>query len=397
MATWQFVLTDANYQPLGEVLNAAERKVALPLDKLPTASFRVRLDNPLADPMVSTACYLKAYRTPYRGFPSLQFFGPLVSAEESADRDNATIAVNAVGVGWFLQKRLAGQSSTGTVFPTTDRAQIIKSLIDTAHTTMPSTSNDLAGSYGYQFNPYGSSPDLVSALDTGIDTATGHISAASATGYTAGPFKTILECLNDLATSFDGFDWRITPIENYANGAVTGAKIGRFEAWPVIGAQASNAVYEWGIGRRNIESYKRAVSRETQANHVFHIASAGPDAPGFPTVSAIDTASVKDWRLLEDLAQADILDSSLRTSLAQEHVKVRRMPRQVIEFTPHVDPYDSGRLPQFNSDFFVGDTVRARAMYKGVMRFDVAIRVWGVSFSINELGVEQQTLALVQE
>jgi hypothetical protein len=400
VASWRFVLTDSSYQPLGEILNASERKVALPLNKLPTSSFKVRMDNPLADPLMSTACYIKGYRVPYGGVPSLQFYGPIISAEEVGDHDNATIAVNAVSVGWFLQKRLAGQSSTGTIYPSTDRAQIIKNLIDFTNSVQPPLTNDLQGGFGYWLNVYAASQTLTSlaqGVDTGIATTSANMSAASAAPYTAGPYKPVLECLTDLSASFDGFDWRIVPIDNFSAGQVTGPKIGSFEALPVFGSQQNNVVYEWGTGRNNVVSYKRTMSRDSQANHVFHIGQAGPDAPGFPVVSAIDSKAVSDWHLLEDLAQADLLDQTLRQKLVTEHVKVRRSPRQLIEFTPHIDPYDAGRLPLFGTEFFVGDTVRARAVFRAVTRFDVLARVWGIAFDINDLGVEQQTITLAQE
>lgn len=369
MASWSFALTDSNFVPQGEVLNAAERKVALPLNKLPTASMKVRLDHPLAELMMTTQCYLKGYRTTAgQGAPQLRFFGPVISAEESADANTATVALNAVGSGWVLQKRLAGKSSTGTVFTATDRAQIVKTLITTA-------------------NGEG---------ETNIDYSTGSVSAASTATYTA-QYKTILDVLADLGNTFDGFDWRIVPVENYAAGAVTSVKIGRFEAFPVLGATQQHAVFEWGAGRNNIVAYTRSVDRSTQANKVYHNAASGPDAPGFPTVSAIDAASISQWGLLEDLAAADLLDPTLRQRLVDEHVKVRKQPRQVISFTPHIDPTDSGRLPKFGYDYEVGDTVRARASYNQRTRFDVLTRVWGIAFEVNPEGVETQTLTLAQE
>jgi hypothetical protein len=376
MASWTFVLTDQNFVPQGEVLNAAERKVAEPLDKLPTASMKLRLDNPLADLAMTTACYLKGYRW-ITGIaePQFRFFGPVVSAEESADQQNATVALNAVGGGWVFQKRLVGKSALGTTWTTTDRARIVAD---------PSIS------------PVGMIPTSDGEGETHIDFATGPYSAASTATYTA-TYKTILDAITDLSVGDTGFDWRVVPVENYVNGTVVGPKIGRFEAYPLIGTPQSNAVFEWGTGRRNIASYTRSVDRSTQADKVYHNASAGPDAPGFPTVSAIDADAITEWGLLEDLAQADLLDPTLRQNIVNQHVRVRKNPRQLISFTPHIDPSDTGRLPQFGIEYDVGDTVRARAVYEGRLRFDVAARVWGVTFDINELGIEQQTLQLAQE
>lgn len=364
MADWRFVLADVNFVPVGEILNASERKVAIPLSKFDTLSFRVRLDNPLTDPLMTTAGFIKGYRN---GVP--RFFGPIVSAEEAGDNTGATAAINAVGAGWMFQKRIVGKSAQGTPFTSlTDRAVIAGTLLTTA---------DSEGA-------------------TGISIDAGN-SAASAVTYLAGPYKTLYDTVTELAAGFDGFDWRVLPIDNYAAGAVTGSKIGLFYARPLIGTPQPEAVFEWGTGRRNIASYTRTVSRDTQANKVYHIASPGPDAPGYPVISAIDPTSISNYGLLEDLAQADLLDAGMRTQLVEEHIRVRSTPRQIIQFTPHIDPGNTGRLPNYGVDYDVGDTVRARIAFEGVTRVDAAVRVWGVTFDIDSNGVERTSTVLAEE
>jgi hypothetical protein len=361
---WNFILTDNNGTPLGEILNASDRKVALPLNKLDTLSFRVRLDNPLADWLVTNYCHVKGYRNNV-----LRYFGPVISAEEAGDASGGSVAVNSVGAGWILAKRLAGKSATGVVINSQDRAQIINSLITTTNTE--------------------------NATGISIDASNG---SASSVGYTAGPYRPILDIITELAASYDGFDWRILPHENWVNGAISDSNFGQFYARPSIGIQQPDAVFEWGSnGRGNIASYTRMVSRDSQANKVYHFTTNGPDAPGFPTISAIDADSIRDWRLLEDLAQADLIDTTLRQRLVDEHVKLRKYPRQIITFEPHIDPGNTGRLPNFGTDYDVGDRVRARAQYEKSVRFDGMFRVWGVTFDIDALGVERASLTLADE
>lgn len=363
---WSLILTDKNYVPVGEILNASDRRVAKPLSKIDTASFRVRLDNPLADPLLSCKGYVKAYRDGV-----LQFFGPVLSAEEVGDSMNASISVNCASVGWFLQKRLAGKSATGQVYSSsTDRAAIAADLITLAN----------AETYG----------------ETGIQIGT-VASGSAISGYAAGPYKPILEVINELALAFDGFDWKITPIDNWSGGAVTSAKIGEFTADEALGATRPGAIFEWGTGRNNIMSYTRSRNREGQANKVYHAVSQGPDVPGYPVVSAIDTGSISDYKLLEDLAAADLIDSSFRQQFVDEHVFVRRYPRETIVFEPHIDPMQTGRLPVYGADYDIGDIVRARAVYHGTLRFDYWIRVYAVEFNINDLGVEKATLTLTMD
>jgi hypothetical protein len=206
----------------------------------------------------------------------------------------------------------------------------------------------------------------------------------------------ISECLNELALTLDGFDWRIDPIDNFSGGLVTGTKIGTFLASPTFGVARPDAVFEAGTGRNNIVAYTRAITRDTQANKVYHNAQPGPDAPGFPTVTAIDAQSISDYKLLEDLAQADLLDGTLRQRLVDEHVRVRKSPREVITFEPHL-PDQFGRVPQYRTDFTVGDTIRARAKFGSSLRFDAMMRVWGVAFEINDEGSIKTILTLAQE
>lgn len=357
---WSLQLTDLAFNPVGEVLNASGRAINVGLGRVDTASFLIRLDNPLVKYLDGDLGYVKAYRNGV-----LMFFGPVISTEEAGERESATLAVNAAGAPWVLAHRLVGKTATGFVQATLrDRALIVKDMIDAAN----------------------------AENETHIAT-TGSISAASASSYQASPYKPLSECLTDLAATLDGFDWRFLPVENFAAGVVTGQKIGTFSAAPVLGSTRGEAIFEWGAGRNNTVSYKRARTRDTQANKVYHNIDAGPDQPNAPTVTQSDADSIAKWGLLEDLAQADILDNGLRQRLVDEHVRVRKNPRQTLEFQPHLDDA-SGRIPQYGTDYSVADTVRVRVGYNGVTRYDVLMRVWAANFSIDDMGVETLSLTV---
>lgn len=359
MSVWRSILTDQNFVPVGEVLNASNRRVMLPLNKLATSSFRVRLDNPLADSLLGCKGWIKIYRN-----SELQFFGPVVSAEEAVDADSQSVSVNCVDSGWVFQKRLVGKSTTGTTFTSQDRAQIVKSLIQTADTEN----------------------------ETHISTTSLGISAASAVTYTAGPYVTLMETLTTLATGVDSFDWRVQPLENFVNGSVISSKVGAFQAAPVLGAQMPEAVFEYGTGRPNIQGYSRQVTRDTSANKVYQMTSAGPSS----VMSAIDTTSISDLGLLEALVQADLVDSTMRQQLLDEHIRIRKQPRSTVTFTPHVDPRGV-RMPQFGVDYDLGDLVRGRAVYRNRVRFDGWFRVWGLDFTIEDNGLERANLILEED
>lgn len=358
---WTFVLTDLAFQPLGEILNASDRSVDLPLNRLSTAAFKIRLDNPMADVITTTEGYIKVYRD-----GTLVFFGPIISAEEVAEEKGPTVAVNAVGSGWILTKRLTGKSTTGKVFATlTDRAQIIKTLIDDQNTL--------------NF--------------TGVAT-TGAISSSSAITYTAGPYRPVFDVLQELSASVDGFDWAITPTENFVNGAVVSQTIGVFSAAPIFGVTQQHAVFEYGVGLHNVASYRSTVTRDGQATKVYHYVQPEQNQ-AFPQVSYEDVTATSKWKLLDDVAQADLTNQTNRLALVQDHVQIRKNPRRLVEFTPHIDPENAGRLPYFGVAYSLGDFVRARVQYNDRIRLDGYMRVWGVTFSIDELGIERTTLALM--
>lgn len=391
VGSWRFVLTDTNFVPVGEVINASERSVTLGLSRIDAASFKIRLDNPLADPLRFLSGYLKAYRD-----GTLMFYGPLVGAEETVNDDGAYVTVNAAGVGWFLNKRLAGKRQDSPGYQTwtaTDRAtiigQYISDILDIEFKPFlaPLNPRDIR-----DFRLYG---------NTYIDVATLPMTSASAITYTVPPYKPFMELVNELSAGLGGFEWRIMPRENWVAGAVSGIKIGNMTSAPVLGQSRPGAVFEFGIGRTNITGYTRSLNREGQANRVYHLLSTGPLEPNpaqTPPVTqdSVTSATLADWGIMEDIAQADLVDRTMRQQLVDEHGRVRQTPRSTIVFTPAAD-YGDGRMPEFGVEYDVGDTVRARARYGGIDRFNAAFRVWGVQFNINEFGVETPVLTLSEE
>lgn len=371
VAEWSFVYCDRDSVPQGEILNVAERKVALPLNSLSTASFKIRLDNPLAEPMMSLEGFVKAYRNGV-----LMFHGLLLSCQESIDHESATCVVNCIDCGWLLNKRYAGKSKTGTVFGAMARSQIVETLI--------LVTANLDGPLG------------VDALSVPNGAQGGLM-----TGYTAGPYKLIYEILKEMSAGTDGFDWRFLPVENYVDGAVVNSPYGdpyksQFYASTVIGEQKPDAVFEFGVGRNNVHRYERQITRETQANKIYNNAQAGPDAPGYPTVSALDAASVEDWYLMEDLVAADLVTQTHRQTLVNAHRDVRAQPRQVVNFVPHIDD-GTGRVPELGQDFDLGDQIRGRFAYNNMMLLDAYMRLYGVSYEIDSEGTERSTFTLIQE
>jgi hypothetical protein len=342
---YKIVLTDLSYTPVAELRNVGGVTFTRALSKLAPFKFRVRLDHYEADRLAACEGYIKVYRNGV-----LLFFGPIITAEEVAEREVQTIALTCADIGWMLIHRLGGKSMTGTQWTSvTDRAVIAKSLIDTTNTEN----------------------------ETGIQTLTTPTSGEAIT-YKAGPYRHIMPMIQELGNALDGFDWRIVPLENWANGAVTSQKIGRFDSYEIIGTAQTNAVFEYGTGTRsNVLSYSKTRTRDTQATRVYHVSD-------YNALTAQNTTATTQWKLMEDAIAVDITDTAMRNGLLSEHVRVRANPRDLIRLTPHIDPGVTGRLPVPFTDYDIGDTIEARLSHNNVIRFAGALRVYGITATIEE-------------
>lgn len=359
---YKLVLTDRSFVPQGEIRNFGRFTFNRALSKLATCSFAVRLDNMHADRLAAADGLVKVYRAGV-----LLFVGPIITAEETADRNTQTIAVTCADIGWILGKRVTKDIGGSGVSYTSlaDRAQIAKSLIDAAN----------------------------NEATTGITTATYTLSAGSSITYKAGPYAPVLNCVQELGGALDGFDWLIRPVENWANGALASSNVGAFQAQPVIGTTQSNAVFEYGVSTRsNVLSYTRVRTRDTQANRVHHVAANGS------VVTHSNTTAITVWGLLEDALSVDLTSEDLRAKLVQEHGNVRGYPRDLIRMTPHIDPGVTGRLPKPFVDYDVGDTISFNAVANKSVRFSGQVRVYGITINVEqETGFERVTLALEDE
>lgn len=356
---YQVVLTDRVFAPQGEITNFSSFNFFRGLSKVATVGFTVRLDNALVDRLSACDGNIKVYRN-----GALIFHGPIVSAEEQAEKDTQTLAVTCADPAWYLGHRVAGKSPTGTITSTaTSRATIAKTMIDAANIDN----------------------------ETGIDTTTYTFSAGSAITHKYGPYVLALPVLQELSSALDGFDWIVNPIQNWAGGSLgwTTVKLGAINMQTVLGSSKPNAVFEYGVGTRsNVLSYGLTTTRDQQANWVYHFNSNDSSL-----YTGFDIPSKNTWGLMEDVAAGDFTDTTYRQSLVNEHVRVRKNPRTLVRMTPHIDPGVTGRIPQPMVDYDVGDTITARFVHDGRVRFAGFLRVFGIRTSLED-GFERVELIL---
>lgn len=383
MASWQFILTDLYGTNLGEVTQASSRKVVLPHLRVPSASFTVPIWSPMAGYLMNTDTLLQCFRTDNSGTRTLAFNGPVVSAEEAGDGTNETIAVTAAGPFWRLTKRLIPTSknvagaSYGTAGSPIDLGYIAQQLI------LP----EVNGASGTSF--------------TGIDIGT---YAASKNGWVAGwSLKPVAEAIAELSAQINSFEFRVRPTlpTAYANSPANWPRIGLLDVAPTIGASRPNAIFEYGTDRANVASYSRSVSRDSILTKGVMSVSGWPDSvdsttaiPPVPKYTLRDREAsgevLSRGMFEESLSDAGVLDDTLRDGMIDFHLAYRKNPRQIVTFQPA-----QNSKPTPLVDYDVGDTVRARAVVGGSLRFDAAFRIWGATFNVDENGNENVELELV--
>lgn len=367
--SWRFELCDYAGGGSEQIEQAYTRKVTFGLNMTPTVAFTVALTNPLAPDLLGLNVLVKAYRNNV-----LSFVGPVVTAEEATEGagGNGTLAVTAAGVFWRLGKRLVGKGvdangkgvgyAEGTSLAMVDRGTIAMHLIENANAT----------------------------AETGVATNAAWIQA-SATAF-VGPwyFKSVAEAVTEMSATLDGYDFEITPIEP------AGGKIGEFRVYAAKGAAKPEVVFEYGDGKLNMKGYRRPKTLDGLLNVGYSLPAGFPDAAAAGSVPVSNTvdvaASIAAYGRAEGVVQGELTVDDFRQKLVDEHVRIRRYPREQIIFE-----VDDGAEYDYGADYAVGDTVTGRAKVGGSVRFDGSVRIYGAQFEIDDAGVERVALTMVPQ
>lgn len=361
MGALRFVLADRSGNPLGEIQDASERKVELPLRRFATAQCRLKTTNAMLEELYAADRRLKVYHyLPPTDSEQLLFHGDLVSLEAANDGGSSVLA-NFADPAFRFSKRVQGRDSDGNLYTTQDKLVIVKSEIDAANSD---------GETGVRTVPM-----------TNGTTAT----------YIVGPYRLLDEVIAELADSFDGFDWHVTPIE-YATG-----KIGEFTAAAYVGSTRADAVFEFGGGTRaNIQSYTYQKSWMDLGNSLFNLPQ-DLTAGGAVVKTGDDAISKTDHGLAQALVETtDITQETLRQNVVDYVLSLRKDPRHVVTFTPSVDP-DSTSVPLFGHDYFLGDTVPVKIAPDGVELVSGGVRIWKMTVEADNSGRVMYTPTTVLE
>jgi hypothetical protein len=372
-ASWDFILTDLVGTQIGQITNAADRTIALPLGRTPTCSFKVPLFHSYAPAILDGDTLLQAWRNDGLGGRALRFNGPIISAEEVGDNLTQSIAVTATGPFWRLTKRIipGTDAITGFRLPAAgedDLGHLALQLLTTVNG---------AHAYGYTGITPGTDTKLTSPVATGI------------VNYEPGSVKVLAEAITELSTPINSFEFEIAPTVPTSVGAPW-PQIGVMNTAPLIGGvNRENAIFEYGTTRANVTKYSRVVDRSGIDNSTIILPPSWPNTTE-AKYTAQDSASISSRGLFEDhIDSAGIESADLRQKLATEHTAIRKDPRQIITFTPALNA-----RPAPFTDYSVGDYVRARAVVRGIVRFDGVFRIWGVTITLDQNGNESVELEL---
>lgn len=353
MKRWTIAVTDLQGKVYGRP-QTYDRNFHFVLNAASTANFRVKLSDPWAGALRGDAL-VKAYYG-----ADLLFHGLVTSYERVLDaQGNRSIAVTASDPSFRLAKRIVNRTTT-IATTTADRGQIVKAAIDEAN----------------------------SAWGTGIRTGVQPYLSDSSVTYAMAPYKFVSEIVSELSSG--AFDWRVMPIE------FTGNTFADWYAEPVLGRHLEgDVIFEYGMGKKNVAEVRETGDLSGVANIVYHIVDAGPGAPGQPVLYGYDSTSESIRGRYEDIASASLTDASLRQALVDEHVIVRTGFRRSVSFTPSRGPMP--RVPEFWTDYDVGDFVQARATDETGNWLDASMRIYQVDVAPDDHGIDTITLRLVDD
>lgn len=364
------IVTDTDGTPLGEVQNLDDRKLSFRLRRASTCSFTVPLKHRMADRLAGDVV-VKLYETdpellPLIGTDTIQWFsGPVQSAQEVASSQQGSLAVVATSPSGELEDRLCGKSLDGVSFPEgTKRAAAAVALLAATNQESPTL------------------------LRPG---AIGDTAALPAGGVGPWQYKPVSEAVTELSSALDGFDWLDRPVEPGRDQL--GPYCGLLDIWAAKGHRRPDAIFEYGTGRGNVTSYTFSTTRVGMLNQAFSLPPGFPDniAPGDQVLHAVDAASRNEYRLHEQVISSDLTVAALRQQLIDEHVRVRKQPRQLITMQPlpHGRQLSGRRIPvpRLGVDYDFGDIIEFRAVKYGRVRFDGLCRLYGADITLSKTGV----------
>lgn len=276
----------------------------------------------------------------------LRFAGYVWNVGDAGEPGSAWTQVTAFDPLQVLAARHTNEPGTAAVkFTDQIGATIVRQLVDTTNATRGRT---------------------------GITTE-GGVFEQTPTRTVSYDMKPLSEACFELASSFNGFDMYLEPVDR-EDGI-----LGRLHCYARLGLTQPDAVFAWGLAPNNCRSIRRLGDGAIVVTHLYGLGANGIHS------AAIDPAPGP--LLLEGFENySEVQNQALLDALIAEELGFRKVPRELVEITPA-----SGRAPEPFVHFHLGDLVfvycgpRLRGGFQGLMR------IYGLTLSISEEGVETVT------
>jgi hypothetical protein len=357
---YKFVLANsATMVNIGE-LKATNKSVELILNRPGSASFRLPMNEDLAEEVVEHTTCVKVYRiTPTTN--QLIWSGPIWNVEDIAHQD----AIQVSCVGWFeylnrRQLRYEKIYSGGTW----NAGAIALDLLNIAN-------NQKDGPLSPTF-PDGTGTTRPTGIVVGTSTDT------SMHNRTYAPWSNIGAAILEWSDIENGYDFEITPDTKTMNIYPS--------AFPgQINRDRPQAQFGFNWGPHNLLEFTR--TREMNSLRNSQIAQGRLGL----TALAQNTTSMNTYGLHEGVDQlSQIKELGSLQAFASAEVAVRSIPRVVYKVLPHPFAPDHLHVPEPFVDYRVGDRVYITA--KKEPRISIlrqAVRVYAMSITVDEQGWER--------
>jgi hypothetical protein len=344
---WKFLLANSDDMSLiGELTNARSKSLELSLNKPGTARFQL----PLLDDMASfiqeeTTCIM-AYRN-----EQCVWSGPVWTITESLPDDTLDIGC----VGWFQEINEGRELHAGLNFTDTDGGLIAFNLLD---------------QLGVQ------DPALLPRITKGTYQASIQRTRTYQIGQKVGP---LIQELSDIEA---GFDFIVDPVTRELN--IYWTQIIPDTSLYGYGQNRPEAVFGLNWGPENLQSLRRESDTSRLRNRIF--------ARGkFHTSRADDFPSQSTYGVFEEtITLTDVAEDTILAAYANATVLFRGLPSRLISFVP-VQFVGNPNVPEPFVEYGLGDIIYVGADRGRVQINHQAMRVFGISISIDEEGNEAAT------
>lgn len=190
-------------------------------------------------------------------------------------------------------------------------------------------------------------------------------------------YDNVGRAIQELSDIENGFDWTINPTTRV------------LDMFSSKGSAKPNVHFGYRSGPDNLSAVRRSIDGTSLANYIVATGKYG-------TGVSSDAASISQYGAREDVVSiGDFASTDYSTTLlavSGAELLFRRQPRQIYAIVPRPGNYsiNSGNpVPEPFAEYDVGDTVYFSAKLGRLNVENQAVRVFGISISIDENGVER--------